>query len=202
MTGYSDPINHALAFAAKHHDQQVRRGTRFPYLTAAPTVAIILARYDRDDETIIAGILHGVVQDYVRDGFTAEVLDGRIGDKFGDEVLNTVLRAVERRYDDEGVELSPAERKADLLERLAYADERARWVAAAEQLHAVGALLSDLRRTDFPEAVWSRFAAGREGTVQWNRRLYDRLREVGFEAPIMEELGRAVAELEGIGAQK
>ena len=28
MNGYSDRINHALAFAAKHHDQQVRRGTR------------------------------------------------------------------------------------------------------------------------------------------------------------------------------
>ena len=34
MAGYSDPINHAFAFAAKHHDQQVRKGTRYPYLTA------------------------------------------------------------------------------------------------------------------------------------------------------------------------
>ena len=33
ITGYSDRINHALAFAAKHHDQQVRKGTRLPYLT-------------------------------------------------------------------------------------------------------------------------------------------------------------------------
>ena len=31
--GYSDRINHALAFAAKHHDRQVRKGTRLPYLT-------------------------------------------------------------------------------------------------------------------------------------------------------------------------
>ena len=27
-TGYSDRINHALAFAAKHHDRQVRKGNR------------------------------------------------------------------------------------------------------------------------------------------------------------------------------
>ena len=45
MNGYSDPINHALAFAAKHHDQQVRRGTRLPYITAAPNIALILTRY-------------------------------------------------------------------------------------------------------------------------------------------------------------
>ena len=63
MAGYSDPINHAFAFAAKHHDQQVRKGTRYPYLTAAPNLAVILARYGQDDSTLVAGILHDVVED-------------------------------------------------------------------------------------------------------------------------------------------
>ena len=84
MAGYSDPINHAFAFAAKHHDQQVRKGTRYPYLTAAPNLAVILARYDQDDVTLVAGILHDVVEDCVRDGYTAEMLNRRVGDKFGD----------------------------------------------------------------------------------------------------------------------
>src|SRR6478672_4460651 len=48
-TGYSDRINHALAFAAKHHDQEVRKGTRLPYVTRPANVAIILARYDQDE---------------------------------------------------------------------------------------------------------------------------------------------------------
>ena len=55
MAGYSDPINHAFAFAAKHHDRQVRKGTRFPYLTAAPNIAVILTRYDQDDSTSSPG---------------------------------------------------------------------------------------------------------------------------------------------------
>jgi len=42
VTGYSDVINHALAFAAKHHDRQVRKGTKLPYLTHPANVAIIL----------------------------------------------------------------------------------------------------------------------------------------------------------------
>ena len=58
ITGYSDRINHALAFAAKHHDQQVRKGTRLPYLTHPANVAIILTRYGRDEATVVAGILH------------------------------------------------------------------------------------------------------------------------------------------------
>ena len=81
--GYSDRINHALAFAAKHHDQQVRKGTRLPYDTHAANVAVILARYDRDDDTVVAGILHDVIEDYVRDGYTDEMVVGRIVDKFG-----------------------------------------------------------------------------------------------------------------------
>ena len=72
-TGYSDRINHALAFAAKHHDQQVRKGTRLPYLTHPANVAIILTRYGQDDDTVVAGILHDVIEDCVRDGFTREL---------------------------------------------------------------------------------------------------------------------------------
>jgi (p)ppGpp synthase/HD superfamily hydrolase len=196
MAGYSDPINHAFAFAAKHHDQQVRKGTRYPYLTAAPNLAVILARYDQDDPTLVAGILHDVVEDCVRDGYTAEMLNRRVGDKFGEAVLSTVLAVIERRYDDEGIELSHHERKDDLLDRLASADDRARWIAAADQLQSGGTLLADLRRTDFPEAVWSRFTSGREATIQWYRRVHDRLAEVGFRFPIMEELHDVVRSLE------
>jgi (p)ppGpp synthase/HD superfamily hydrolase len=199
MAGYSDPINHAFAFAAKHHDQQVRKGTRYPYLTAAPNLAVILARYGQDDPTLVAGILHDVVEDCVRDGYTAEMLDRRVGDKFGEEVLATVLAVIERRYDDEGIELSHLERKDDLLQRLASADVRARWIAAADHLQSGGTLLADLRRTDFPEAVWSRFTSGREATIIWYRRLYDRLVELGFDAPdypIMAELHDVVRSLE------
>ena len=207
MAGYSDPINHAFAFAAKHHDQQVRKGTRYPYLTAAPNLAVILARYGQDDPTLVAGILHDVVEDCVRDGYSAEMLNRRVGDKFGEEVLSTVLAVIERRFDDEGIELSHLERKDDLLDRLASADDRARWIAAADHLQSGGTLLADLRRTDFPEAVWSRFTSGREATIAWYRRMYDRLVELGFDAPdypIMEELHDVVRSLEhyaGAGAR-
>ena len=188
MAGYSDPINHAFAFAAKHHDQQVRKGTRYPYLTAAPNVAVILARYGQDDQTLVAGILHDVVEDCVRDGYSPEMLQRRIGEKFGEPVLSTVLAVIERRYDDEGIELSHLERKDDQLDRLSDAGPRSRWIAAANHLQAGGTLLADLRRTDFPESVWTRFAAGREATIRWYERFRERLVEVGFDSPIMEEL--------------
>ena len=36
---------------------------------------------------------------------------------------------------------------------------------------------------------------GKSGTARWYRQVYERLREVGFAAPIMTELGRVSGEL-------
>ena len=194
--GYSDAINHAFAFAAKHHDRQVRKGTKLPYLTHPANVAVILTRYGCDDETVVAGILHDVVEDCVRDGYTKEMLGQRIGEKFGETVLQTILQVTYRRLDDDGVELSSADRKSDYLQRLYKASETAKWVCAADKLHNARSILSDLKRTMDSQTIWSRFSGGRGTTVAWYRDVYERLRTLGFNAPIMEELGVAVDELE------
>jgi (p)ppGpp synthase/HD superfamily hydrolase len=196
MNGYSDRINHAFAFAAKHHDQQVRKGTRLPYLTHPANVAVILTRYGCREETVVAGILHDVVEDCVREGWTRDMLEERIGRKFGNSVLETVLAVTERRNDDDGVDLSWEDRKEDYVQRLSLANEDALWVCAADKVHNANSILSDLRRTAFPETVWGRFSAGRDGTVRWYRRVSDRLREIGFDAPIVGELERAAGDLE------
>lgn len=188
MTGYSDRINHALAFAAKHHDRQVRKGTRLPYVTHPSNVAIILCRYGQDDDTIVAGILHDVIEDCVRENWTREMLEERIGEKFGALVLDTVLMVTHRKVDDDGNELDKQERKADYLQRLVLANDPARWVCAADKIHNASSILADLRRTVDPESVWSRFSVGKEGTIRWYRAVYDRLQELGFTAPILAEL--------------
>jgi (p)ppGpp synthase/HD superfamily hydrolase len=195
VAGYSDVINHALAFAAKHHDRQVRKGTKLPYLTHPANVAIILTRYGCGNDTVIAGILHDVIEDSALDGYTREMLEQRIGDKFGAKVLETVFAITYRRHDDEGVELSADDRKTDYLERLAMANEEARWVCAADKIHNASSIVADLRRTVDPQTVWNRFSGGKSGTARWYRQVYDRLREVGFAAPIMTELEQVSGEL-------
>lgn len=195
MNGYSDIINHAFAFAAKHHDQQVRKGTKLPYLTHPANVAVILTRYGQDEQTVVAGILHDVVEDCVRDGFTQLMLEQRIGDKFGPEVLQTVLAVTYRREDEAGVELSAADKKNDYLARLESASERARWVCAADKLHNASSIVADLDRTLDAETIWNRFGGGRPATVAWYRAVHDRLVNVGFRGGIMNELGPVTADL-------
>lgn len=196
MKGYSDAVNHAFGFAAKHHDRQVRKGTKLPYLTHPANVAVILTRYGRDEGTVVAGVLHDVVEDCVRDGYTRQMLEQRIGEKFGANVLETVLGVTYRHLDDDGVELSAEERKDDYLARLSDANESALWVCAADKVHNSNSILSDLRRTEDPDSVWSRFKAGKAGTVKWYRDVLDRLVEIGFDEPIMGELRASVAALE------
>lgn len=200
MRGYSDRINHALAFAAKHHDTQVRKGLRMPYVTHAANVAVILTHYGCEEAVAVAGVLHDVIEDSVRDGFTAEDLADRIGAKFGDDVLHTVLLVTRRRLDDDGIEMSKDDVKDDYLTRLGSASDAARWVCAAHNLHNAGTILADLRRTIEPTTVWNRGGAGRDGTLLWYRAVFERLQAVGFAAPIMQELGEMVAELDAAPA--
>ncbi len=195
MAGYSDRIHHALAFAAKHHDQQVRKGLRAPYFTQPASVAIILTRYGRDDPTVIAGILLEVVDDFSRQGLSREALDDRLGAKFGPEVLDTLLAIAGRRSDDDGIELSPEERREDILARLSAAPEAARWVFAADKLHSASSLAADLRRTVDADAVWSRVPGGRDA-LAWYRRVHVALASAGFSAPIMQELDAVVRDLQ------
>ncbi len=196
MNGYSDRINHALAFAAKHHDRQVRKGTHLPYITHPANVAIILARYGQPDETVIAGILHDVVEDCVRENWTQEMLEERIGEKFGASVLETVLMVTHRKTDDDGNELDKEEQTVDYLARLAQANEAARWVCSADKIHNASSILADLRRTVDPESVWGRFSAGKEGTIRWYRAVHSRLRELKFSGEILAELGNVAEALE------
>jgi (p)ppGpp synthase/HD superfamily hydrolase len=196
MTGYSDRINHALAFAAKHHDQQVRRGTRPPSFTQPANLAVILTRYGRDEATVTAAILLEVVEDLAREGHPLEWLEARIGEKFGADVLEMALMAAERRADDDGAELSAEERRDDVLRRLAGASIGARWLVAADTLHAAGTLLADLTRTVDAGSVWSRLPHGREKTVGTFRRTHGRLAELGFRDEILDELDATVRALE------
>ncbi|RAP26055.1 (p)ppGpp synthetase, partial [Candidatus Marinamargulisbacteria bacterium SCGC AG-343-D04] len=57
-----DLIKKAYDFSAKSHEGQFRRSKK-PYITHPLEVAIILSEWERAVETIVAGILHDVVED-------------------------------------------------------------------------------------------------------------------------------------------
>ena len=198
VTGYSDRINHAFAFAAKHHDQQVRKGTRLPYLTQPANVAVILTRYGRDEATVVAGILHDTVEDAVREGWTARAARGAHRPQVQRRRCSRRCSPViERRVDDDGVELSADDRKNDVP---VASRQRRRGLAlgvrgrqAAQRQHH---RRTTWRAPRFPRRCGGVSRAGRDGTVRWYRAVCERLRAVGFDAPIVAELEAATEALE------
>jgi hypothetical protein len=156
-------------------------------------VAIILTRYGQPEGTVVAGVLQPAVEDMLRDGESEEGVRARLADKFGADAVEAALGAARRRYDDDGVELSSEEQRTDTLTRLQGAGDASRWAFAAHEVHDASALAADLRRTQFPDAVWGRFAEGRAAKAHWYASAAARLAAVGFAAAITDEL-RAAAE--------
>ena len=78
MHGYSDRINHALAFAAKYYGLASGPERTMAYLAHPANIAIILARYGCEDLTVVAGILHRVLEEAApreREELEAKVLE-------------------------------------------------------------------------------------------------------------------------------
>ena len=82
----SDKINLALKVASRAHRDQTRRGTDIPYIAHPVAVAMIISRYTADENTIMAGILHDILED-VKPTVYSEI---DMKNDFGDEVVGIV----------------------------------------------------------------------------------------------------------------
>lgn len=144
LHGYSDRIHHALAFTAKHYPEPVSRYDDHSCLIRASSVAVILARYDADEPTIVAAILKQLV-----DACPHERQEGLAHDivaKFGPQVAATVAESMEPRFDVLGRERTWKACRFEYMARLASAPARAVDVAVAHEMHRLGSALVSVRR--------------------------------------------------------
>lgn len=133
MPGYSDAIDHAFSFTAKH--SLVR-----PQGPAArerqANVAVILARHQADEATIVASIVCPLIEE--RAGRERQAIEEKIMAKFGPEVFVAALDATEPRNDPKGRPRSWRPTKQAMLGNLTQADTRALSVVTANELHWCG----------------------------------------------------------------
>jgi hypothetical protein len=141
---YSDPISHALSFAAK---QMSMGPDRTPADLARPAnLGILLARYDCEDPVIVAGVLSELLaQTDPRDRPT---LQRRISEKFGQMVHAIAVEAMGPPVGPERKSLSRTweSSQCDVLEHFAEAEPRTLDVRAGYEIISCGALLADVRR--------------------------------------------------------
>lgn len=167
----------AYDFAAQAHVRQTRKGAaREPYINHVTEVAARLARSAQTDEaTLIAGILHDVVEDTDRSLADIET-------RFGAEVAALVAEVT----DDKS--LPKAERKRLQVERAQHKSPGAKRIKLADKASNLNAMAVS------PPQDWD--MARRRAYLAWAREVASGLRGVD---PLLEEgFDAAAAQVEAM----
>lgn len=184
--GFSHRLDAALAFSARAHRTQVRKGSDVPYIIHPVHVAMILVAHGFDEDLAIAGLLHDTVEDC---GVSLE----SIAERFGEGVAALVNAVSEQKTDDGGEKRPWRVRKQGQLDHLAGADARSAALKAADALHNASATLSDLRANG--PAVWKRFNASREDSLWYYGEVARLVGERLGDHSLARELSDTVAEM-------
>lgn len=178
----------ALAYAARVHAGQKRKGTDVPFIAHILGVASISLEYGADEDESIGALLH----DAVEDGAGLDQLED-IRKTFG----GNVARIVEACSDSHTQPKPPwKERKERYIAHLKSADDSIRLVSASDKLYNVRAIVRDVKRHG--EVVWTRFNSDKAGQLWYYRTVLEALKEGsgGRLGEILKDLELVVQQLE------
>jgi guanosine-3',5'-bis(diphosphate) 3'-pyrophosphohydrolase len=156
-------LERTLRWSALCHLGQTRKGSDIPYFEHAAAVALILDRAGFDEDVVIAGLLHDVVED------TAATLED-VGERFGPDVSEIVRHCSEIKLDAEGRKRPWIDRKRDHLAALAGASTAVWAVILADKHHNLTCIDLDLEEG---HPVWSQFNAERSQVLWYYRATID-----------------------------
>lgn len=183
-------FDEALVYAADVHRDQLRKGTKTPYIAHLLAVcALVIEDGARagavDEDEAIAALLHDAAEDQ---GGEARLED--IRSRFGERVAE-IVAACSDTFDDPKPPWR--ERKEAYIARLRVEDDvGVLRVSLADKLHNARQILEDYREVG--DALWERF--NRDADTPW---YYETLAEVFRErmggSPMTDQLRRVVAHL-------
>jgi (p)ppGpp synthase/HD superfamily hydrolase len=186
LLGLSIRFERALRLAASGHAGQVRKGSGVPYIQHPMGVALILARAGFDEDVVIAGLLHDLVED-------TEVTLDQIRNGFGDRVAEIVGFCSEVKHDAEGKKRPWLDRKCDHLAEVVHAGDDVRAVVLADKLHNLISIKLDLL-DGIP--VWDTFNAGKDQVLWYHRAMIDACRsDDGRLTELKDECSAMLAEV-------
>lgn len=144
-------IQRAINKATVLHEKQKRKGDGFPYIIHPYGVALILSNFTDDTDTIIAGLLHDVLED-VPD-YTAEDMTR----DFGEKITGIVKEVSEEKDPNESKEkrLPWKVRKEKYLKHLEEATTEAMLVSCADKIHNLLSMISAHKEQG--DALWKKF---------------------------------------------
>lgn len=133
---YSYAVEQAIRAASVLHKEQVRKGrVPYPYITHLFAVAMIVADYVEDENTIVAAFLKDTLED-------TDYTEHELEDDFGGPVKDIVVSITEPRTIGTD-KVSPVEQKKQYLKLLKTASERALIIVSADFIHTMRSIVED-----------------------------------------------------------
>lgn len=175
-------ISRAIKLAVLVHQDQKRKDGA-PYISHPLIVGMILSQYGFDEETIVAGILHDVIED------TPMTKEDVIRD-FGPRVADIVTAV------SEDSALPWVARKTEILEQVRNANEATKAVAVADYIANMTDFLQDYKKIG--PTLWDRWSdRTAEDKFAHDQRFLEMLQST-WKHPLVDTFGALVQQEKAI----
>lgn len=185
---YTQKIKEAIRVAIRVHEldqKQKRKGKDIPYVIHPLIVGLILSRVSREEDVVVAGILHDTVEDSVD---TKKITIATIKKRFGEDVARMVNDVTEKNRNVPWVE-----RKKQNVKKIAELSQDSLLIKAADTIANCTELISDFRREG--DDTFRRFNVPKENLVEHYVEAIEAIRKAWPRHPLRSDLDYHAAEL-------
>ena len=192
---YTPLIEKAIQTSAHAHRKQYRKGNPdLPYISHPFSVFVILSEYTANEDVLIAGLLHDVLED----ADPSEYSETSLIKDFGEKIVSIIKEVSEEK--DGSLEESDAksnwkERKIAYLEHLKTSSPEALMVSSADKLHNLENTLFDYKKSG--SVIWERFNAPKEKQI-WFYKEFNKIITGRLSNEIAQKFATIVTELEKV----
>lgn len=185
---FTPKIQKAIIQSAVLHQNQKRKGTPLPYIIHPYSVAFILSDYTNDEDIIVAGLLHDVLEDvpnYSGDDMKKE---------FGEKVYKIVKEVSEDKDPNDKSEdkkITWQKRKEDYLANLKNNSFEAMMVCCADKIHNLLSLIEAYKEQG--DDLWDKFNAPKDKKIWFYEEILNILKN-RLDNDIVKELDRVYSE--------
>jgi (p)ppGpp synthase/HD superfamily hydrolase len=174
-------IQKAINFVAEKHSYQKRKGIELPYVVHPYSVAIILSNYTNDEDIIVAGLLHDILED------VKEYSEEDMKQEFGDRITKIVKEVSEDKDPNvsEDDKDTWVERKDKYLANLENDRQEALLVCAADKIHNLHSMIDS--HVILGDKLWDSFNASKEQKIEYYGKILEVLK-LRLKSDIVKEL--------------
>ena len=174
-------VDQATQYTARKHEGQYRRGLNVPYSTHLFGVARILKAANYEEDIVVAGLLHDVLED-------TDATEEEVRELFGDNILMLV-----KAVSEPDKSLNWEQRKQYMINQIKYLNEDTLAIILAEKIQNVRAIKYEL--SQLGECTWDYFNAGKDRQYWYYTSIIEQTKKYHPNAVLFPDLEYGVKKL-------